>query len=105
MAQHHHVDVLVREARVGQRIQQDVPVLDDAVALAQLRFEERADAGLEQHGLAVHRRRQQGPAGQFDAIDVVGRRPLLPHRPRRIAEHRAAVQALRVSEYRPQFHA
>ena len=39
-------------------------VLDHAVALAQLRFEEGADAGLEQHGLAVERAGQQRAAGQ-----------------------------------------
>src|SRR3546814_7175457 len=49
--EHHHVDVLVPEAGRAQRVEQDVAILLHAVAFAQLRFEERADAGLEQHGL------------------------------------------------------
>src|SRR3546814_3811349 len=49
--EHHHVDVLVPEAGRAQRVEQDVAILLHAVAFAQLRFEERADAGLrsEEH--------------------------------------------------------
>ena len=36
-----------------QRIEQHVARFDDAIALTQLRFEERADAGLEQHGASI----------------------------------------------------
>jgi hypothetical protein len=53
--EHDDIDVLVFEARRAQRIEQHVAILDDAVAFAQLGFEERTDAGLEQHGLAVER--------------------------------------------------
>ena len=66
--QHHDVDVLGLETRGRQRVEQHVALLDHAVALAQLRFEERADAGLEQHGLAIERAGQQRAAGQLDAV-------------------------------------
>ena len=104
MAEHHHVDVLVREAGRAQRIQQHVAVFLHAEACAQLRLEERADAGLEQHRLAVERLRQQRAAGQLDAVLRIGRRPFFPHGARRVAEHRAAIEFLGIAQQRPEFH-
>src|SRR3546814_11846723 len=57
--QHHYVDVFMRQADFGQRIQQYVARLDHAITLAQRRLEERTDAGLEQHVAAVQILRQQ----------------------------------------------
>src|SRR5690606_25023858 len=102
--EHHHVDVLVAEARLAQRFEQHVPVFLYAVALAQLRLEERADAGLEQHRLPGQRRRQQRAARQLDPVELVRRRPAFPQRARRVAEHRAAVELLRVAEDGPELH-
>ena len=95
--EHHHVDVLVLEAGRVQRLQQHVARLLHAVALAQGGFEERADPGFEQHRLAVQRRGQQGAAGKVDAVVGVDLGPAFPHRLRRVAEHRAAVELLRIA--------
>ncbi len=53
--EHDRVDVLRPHALGGERREQHVLVLDDAVALAQRRLEERADARLEEHGPAASR--------------------------------------------------
>src|SRR5690606_40565855 len=104
VAEHHRVHVLVLETGRAQRFHQHVAVFLHAVTLAQLRLEERADAGLEQHRLAVQRAGQQRAAGQVDAIVLVGAGPLLPHRLRRVAEHGAAVEFLRIAADGPEFH-
>ena len=98
------IDVLVRKAGGAQRIEEYVMTFDDAVALPQTRFEERADAGLEQDGLAIEVVDEQRAAGERDAVVRVGRDPFLPDRLRRVAEHRAAIELLRVAEDRPQLH-
>ena len=94
MAQHHHVDVLVRHARLGQRIQQHVVGLDNTEALTQLGLEERADAGLQQDATAVVVLDQQCAACQRNAVLLVGCDPFRPHRLRHVAEHGAAVELL-----------
>ena len=48
VAQHHHIDVLVRETCGSQGFQQHMLRFLHAVALAQLGLEERTDASLEQ---------------------------------------------------------
>src|SRR4051812_31833950 len=75
--------------------------LDDAVPLAQLWIEERADAGLQQDRL-VAVAHDHAPARERDPVVLVRLDPLLPHRARSVAEHRATVEALRVAEYRRQ---
>ena len=102
---HDHVDVGVREAGRRERIEQHMVRFDHAIAFAQLRLEEGTDAGLEQHGLAGQALDQQGAAGQRNRVGFIGRNPLLPDRLRRIAEHGAAVEALRIADDRPEFHA
>jgi len=102
--QHHHVHVFVLEAGGMQRFEQHVAIFDDPVALAQLRFEERADAGLEQHRLAVERGREQCAARERDAVLRIRRGPARPQGARRVAEHRATIELLRVAEDRPEFH-
>jgi len=96
--EHHDVDVLVAEPRLMQRIEQDVAIFLHAVTLAQLRREEAADTGLEQHRLAVQRGCEQGATRQVDAIESIRGHPLLPHRTRRVAEHRTAIELLRIPE-------
>jgi hypothetical protein len=68
-----------------------------AIALAQRGLEEGADAGFEQHRLAVQRRRQQRAAGQVDAVAAIHRGPAFPHRLGRVAEHRPAIELLGVA--------
>ena len=102
--QHDDVDLLVAETGRLQVRQQHVIGFDHAKALPQLRLEEGTDAGFEQHRLAVERAGQQRAASELDAVAFVRRRPLLPHRPRRVAEHRATVELLRVAEDGPEFH-
>ncbi|MNW09258.1 hypothetical protein D3C71_2062150 [compost metagenome] len=65
-----------------------------AIAVAQPRLEECADPGLEQHRLAGQRAGQQRAAGQFDAVELIGHRPFLPHRARCVAEHRTTIELL-----------
>jgi hypothetical protein len=101
--QHDHVDVRGLHPEPLQVIEQHVPALDDAEPLAHRRREERADAGLEQDR-APAVAHQQAPTRQRDAVGRVGRDPLLPHRPRRVAEHRASIEPLRVAEDRVELH-
>ncbi len=104
VAEHHHVDILVLEAGFAERIDQHMLAFLHAVALAHARVEERADTGFKQHGFAFQRAGKQRTAGQLDAIELVRCRPFFPQRARRVAEHRAAIEALRVSTNRPEFH-
>ena len=97
--EHHHIDVLGANADRRERFDQHVMRLDDAVALAQLRIEERADPGLEQDRLAAIAH-DQATACERDAVLFIGRDPALPHRLRSVPEHRAAVEALRIPEDR-----
>src|SRR5690606_1723799 len=53
---------------------------------------------------ACQRRGQQRAAGQVDAVFRVHRGPAFPHRARRVAEHRAAIELLRIAQDRPEFH-
>ncbi len=76
----------------------------NAVARAQLRLEERADARLEQHRFAAEVPREHAAAGELDAVLVVRRSPALPERARHVAEHRAAVEALTIALNRPESH-
>src|SRR5690606_39949569 len=80
-------------------------VILHAVACAHLRLEERAAAGLEQHGATVQRAGKQRPAGQVDAVVLVRPDPPGPHGLRCIAEHRTAVELLGISADGPEFHA
>ncbi len=105
VAEHHHIDILVLEAGFAQRIDQYVLAFLHSVALAHARIEERPDTGFKQHGLAFQRTGKQCAAGQLDAIELVGCRPFFPQRTRCVAEHRTAIEALRVSANRPEFHA
>jgi len=70
-------------------------------SIRMLRLEERADAGLEQHRLAAERAGQQRPAGQLDAVQVIGRCPFFPYGLGCVAEHRTTVQLLAVATDRP----
>src|SRR5262249_11834268 len=97
--------VAVIESGGKQRIEQHMARLDHPVAFAQFRLEECADAGLEQHGLAVEIIDQQRAAGERDAVLPVRRDPFFPHRFRHVAEHSAAIEALRVADDRPELHA
>ena len=47
---------------------------------------------------------QQAATGQRHAVGRIRRQPAGPHRARRVAEHRAAVELLRVAEYRPELN-
>lgn len=105
VAEHHHVDILVLETGLAQRIDQHVLAFLHTVTLAHARIEERPDTGFKQHCLAFQRAGKQRTAGQLDAIELVRCRPFFPQRTRRVAEHRAAIEALRVSTNRPEFHA
>jgi hypothetical protein len=98
--QHDHVDVLVPEAVSRQRVEQAMPFILDAEPFAQLRREERSDPRFEQDPSTAGLLHQCGPAGQRNAILLVGGDPLRPQRLRRVAEHGAAVEALRVAEER-----
>src|SRR5688500_11112335 len=97
MAQHARLNVLVPDAARRERAQQHVVVLVDAVARAQLRLEERADAGLEQHRFAVEVLDEQTAARELEAILAVGREPLRPKVARHVAEHRPAIEALAIA--------
>ena len=101
VGQDHDVDVLVAEADAGEGVEQHVPLLEHPEALAQARLEEGADAGLEEHapGPVLHEERA---AGERDAVLLVGGDPAGPERPRGVAEHRAAVEALAVAFERGQ---
>jgi hypothetical protein len=93
MRQHDAVDVLIREARLVQIVEQDVPLLLYAEPVAELRRKERANARLEQDApVAVFDK--QGPACERNAVELVGLDPFAPERARRIAEHRASIEAL-----------
>ena len=104
MREHDRIDVLMTKAGLGQRIEQHMFVFDDTVAFFQFRFEERADTGLEQHGLAIEIVDQQGAAGQRDAVLLVGRDPIRPHGAWHVAKHGAAVETLGITENGPEFH-
>ncbi len=104
VAEHDDINVLVLETCFAQRIDQYVLAFLHAIALTHARIEERPDTGFKQHGLAFQRAGKQRTAGQLDAIELVRCRPFFPQRARRVAEHRAAVEALRVSTNRPEFH-
>ena len=97
------IDVALVEPERGERLEQHVRLFDDAVALTELRLEERTDAGLEQRALAglFHEKRS---ACELDSAELVGSEPTAPERLRRITEHRAAVEALTVSENRTGEH-
>jgi len=73
-----------------------VLALDHAVAILELRREEGPDPGFEQD-LARAVVDQERAAGEGDAPGFVRREPAAPQRARRIAEHRAAVQALAIA--------
>ena len=98
--QHDDVDLLRRDAEFLEAVEQHMAVLLHAEALPQRRREEGADAGLEQDEAAAVVD-QQAPAGEVDAVVLVGRRPPRPQRLRRVAEHRAPVELLPVAEHRP----
>ena len=102
--EHDDIDLLGRDVQRGERVEQHVTIFDDAEALAHRGLEERADAGLEQHGASAVLAHEQRAAGEVDAILLVGRAPALPHRARRVAEHRPAVEPLRVAGDRMQLH-
>jgi len=88
----------VAEARLRQRIEQHVAVFDHAVALAHDGIEERTDACLEEHVAPVEPCDEQAAARQRNAVLFVGLYPARPHGARRVAEHRTAVQALRIAD-------
>lgn len=93
------VDRLGGDAGGGERIEQDVVRFDDPEPLAQPLRKECPDAGLEQPGVdaVTH---EQAPARERDPVALVGRDPLLPHRLRRVAEHRTSIEPLRIAEHR-----
>src|SRR5690242_8145429 len=80
-------------------------ILDHAVALAQLRLEERADARLEEHVAATQVGREQTATGQRNAVLVVGLDPFRPHRLGSISKHGSPVQSLGIPFNGPKLHA
>ncbi len=102
VAQDDDVDVGVAHPGRDEAVEQHVPRLDDAVAIAQIRGEEGADAGLEEDAAAAVLDDEQRAAGEGDAVSLVGVDPALPQRARRVAEHGAAVEALAVAGDGPQ---
>ena len=99
MTQDHDVDAVVRHPAFLERVEQDVPRLHDAVACLEFRLEKGADTRLEQYALAVKIIDEHRAAGELDAVALVGRDPLRPHRARRVAEHRTAVEPLAIPLY------
>src|SRR5688500_7380605 len=96
MREHHDVHVIRRYADLRERFHEHVSILLHPEALAELRLEEGANAGLQENGPTVLAHEQRA-AGERDAAMLVRGRPLLPHRLRAVAEHRAAVEPLRVA--------
>jgi hypothetical protein len=76
MAEHHHVDLCVVKAGVPKRREQHVLFLEDPIAFPEFRLKECADAGFEQHQLAVQIFDQQSPAGEINPVVLVGGHPL-----------------------------
>ena len=98
MRKHDDVDVFVAEASRRQRFQQHVMRFNYAVTLAQLRLEKRANAGFEQHVAAFQSTCHQAAASERNGVAVVRCDPFLPDRLGCIAEHRAAIEALRIAQ-------
>ena len=63
VAQNHHVDIVLAEAKFAQGSKQDVLAFDDAVPLFELGLEERTHAGVEQDAASVRLFDQQAAAG------------------------------------------
>ncbi len=99
MGEDHHVDLLMGEALRGEGIEQHMVRLQDAKTRAQLGLKKGADTGLKQE-VATALLHQQGTTGERDAIVTVRREPLLPQRPRAVAKHRPAIEALAVTHQR-----
>src|SRR5690606_390755 len=93
MAQDDDVDVGIVEPAGAQRLEQHVTLLEHSVAFPELRLEEGTDPGLDEDALraVLH---QERAAGERDPSELVGRSPPAPEGARRIAEHRAPVEAL-----------
>src|SRR5688500_6625477 len=96
VAQDHEIDRSVVETERRQGLEQHMSIFHDAVALAQARRKEHADPAFEQHAppLALD---QERATLKWDAAEFVGWRPAAPHRTRRVAEQRTAVQALGIA--------
>ena len=95
VAQDDHVDVVVAEDR--QVVQEDVAAFDDAESVLELRRKEGTDARLEQDR-AARVAHEQRPAGQRDAVALLGLDPSAPKGPGGVAEHGPA--ALRLAPRR-----
>ncbi len=104
VTEHHDVDVLVRDTARLQGAQQNVLVFEDAVPGSEPGLEEHADAGFEQHPLALYVLGQDRAARQFYAVVLIRFQPPGPQRPRRVAEHRAAVEPLAIAFDRRESH-
>ncbi len=105
MRQHYGVDVFVREAGFGKRGEQHMVLFNNTVAFFQARFKKCANAGLKQHSLVTALTQsggEQRAAGELQAVLVIGREPARPHQARGVAEHRAAVELLRIAENGPE---
>jgi hypothetical protein len=110
VGQNDNVDVASSNTELGKRVDKDVPVLLDTETLTKLWFEERTNPGLEQDvadrrmGRPTVFLHEQSATCERDAIALIGRRPLLPNRTGTMAEHRTAVETLRVAFDRANAH-
>ena len=90
MAREHDVDVLGRDARVGERLVQASDAIDTVAVLKRLVLFV-AETGVDDH--RARAADNQRPHGECDPVALVGRRRLLPQRFRHAPEHRTAVHA------------
>jgi len=103
VAQDDLVDVPFVEALRRERLEENVRLFHDAVALAELGCEECPDARLEERALS-RLFDEQRSARELDASELVGHEPAAPERSRSVAEHGAAVETLPITEYRAREH-
>ena len=95
--EHNNVDVLMAQSHTVEFLEEDVLLLDNSKALAQLWFEEEPNTSFKQDVAAVFLLNQERAAGQRDSVLFVGLSPACPEGFGGVAEHCPAVQSLAVA--------